>query len=294
MSRLCEPPPQVHPCHSSTCDSGSPPGLGARPCTTPHQGVWLNCTPSDPPKICIRTSASSDVRRASVPSPHVSQRAARKESSLLQPGLTPARGVAAFRARVLLVRLKPWVGADLSEISISPSLSLSSGLSFFLRLKAGSQPLRFIHYSISSVCGSTSSAYISEHVWSLVFVFMNDICQACGAGGGLHEYLNSHKIVREKQIPKKQYQNKNKKSKNNKNNTKKNKQTKNKNPGLLGIASAQDPKYKSARKFLCFLLFLVLLFLCFLVLFFVLLELVLVAAPVQSAPLRHKLKRFIL
>ena len=46
-----------------------------------------------------------------------------------------------------------------------------------------------------------SSAYISEDFWSQVFVFMSDTCQASGAGGGLHKYLNSHKTVPHKQIP---------------------------------------------------------------------------------------------
>ena len=73
----------------------------------------------------------------------------------------------------------------------------------------GSQPLLFTHYSISSVCGFTcdpaiyNSVYSCKDFWSQLFVFMNDIVKLVEQGDGLHKYLNSHKIVRQKQIPKK-------------------------------------------------------------------------------------------
>ena len=75
---------------------------------------------------------------------------------------------------------------------------------------------------------------------------MNDIVKLVEQGGGLHKYLNSQKLVPWKKIPKKQYQ----KTKNPipKKLGKYKKTPKNNFPGLLRIASAQDPKYKSARK----------------------------------------------
>ena len=118
-------------------------------------------------------------------------------------------------------------------------------------------------------------------------------CQACGAGGGLHKYLNSHKIVPQKQIQNHQYQKKHtKKTKTNK------KQQFSWTPGKSLSSS------KSARKLFClvwvFFVCLVLLFvffgigfLCFVILV-VLLELGFAAALVQSAPLRHNLESFIL
>ena len=76
-------------------------------------------------------------------------------------------------------------------------------------LRRDRNPCVCTHYSISSVCGSTcdpaiySSAYIFEHFWGQVFVFMNDIVKLVEQGGGLHKYLNSHKIIPQK-VPKKQ------------------------------------------------------------------------------------------